>query len=1134
MIKIKVGLKENQLNNLYDYKEYIISNDIVLFDFLQKNAYKKGTISVNVNGLFFSEKEIKEYVLKNEDIVLIEQLACEPISSIFVAIGAYLKAHAFIAFLAKTAALIAVNLLIGALAKKKSNASFAAAAAGKEQKNVQNYGISGGQNEVKAYSGLKLGIGSIRIFPDISQQGFNDYKINNNNPHFYSTEIPFFQKIDVPKNLNIANALHFERILIFAENGNGVTSNFTTDYYYFGPPRTYNVPLEYGQFTTPYTWVIVVSGNDFDNAVVSTYEWASYFAKNDWSIYPSWLKSNQRTSELAFEYTKPKPLSEVNSAAGATINVVQFWGHYGIKKLQRLVQGFNFGLGDIDISDFRLGKTNIDSFKNKKIYSYVKNNFDENSSAGYFFGPNSQGIVPADINVNNSIQAILSEFPSYTFNGAGVNTNKNNANSIISYQDFKLNPELNLNVNNENFIHIKKNDIGIDAYPTCVEVIAGGGLSTNVSYDGINNDPLLKGFVIKKGGKNCYAVEINFSGRLMYLNAATGKIEAARIEVEIFYRQDGAGGASLLPPSAPWQKLADIEMKNASTNAYNNTYYKILPNIYNSIEIAVRKKTLDFNDPNLTDEIEVTTINFFNEQTIYYAAQNRVMLEILADAQINGQADKFSALCNYKTWVVVDVGGTNEFLPSVYGKNWSWVHTRNPAWWFLYFAMGGYLNQQNNNNHPLSNTGWMLGEHAANGIRIFGCGEKIKMIDLERIYEWSVYCKNLNLNIDMEIASDEDSYTVLSKIAAIGRARVFRRSNGKLSVFFHKKNDIIKQEFGSANIKFNTLKTIFKNKRNADEYIVTYADRTDDFKIKTWREKVPLVQTPTNFENLDLVGITDENQAKRECRLAAANDFFNKEIKEFVCGKAYFALECGDIIRLADLNESGRIISFLIVNALVDEIEISIDTAFEIGANYFISVRSPEGDLMQHSCKVSGKNKIKITSQWQASNAAYFLNAKNQENILSVYQNSIPEDFTFLGSTNDKIAGKYRVIQIEPMGNEAKITCMPEILEYYASENDLLNLNYTNEIINDNFAIIENMHAVKNSAGGYRLHWDNINCSGADLSVTTINSAGIISVDSDSLFLDYQKGTELKIIAVPKNIGGHKWQESSTFNLILD
>ncbi|HXU26250.1 MAG TPA: phage tail protein [Bacteroidia bacterium] len=1162
MIKFTLQTKTDQLAKNHISESYIVDTNTYIYDFLDKKNLIIGEISINLNGLFYTEQEAKETKINDDDILKIEYLLAEPISTAFYAFIAYLKAHAVIAFFVKLALVVAVNLALSALLKKKSSNGINNEA---QSKTSKNYGITGGNNQLKPYEPLQLIIGSVRVFPDFSQNSFNDYIIDDSTPILIPSLAPFMKATVIPS-LVLASAT-YTKVLTFTDAGTG---NITTSTYsFFGPQRTYNQPNKFDQYTAPYTWVVVDeetrqpvgAGGGLISKItkVQTFErlMQSFAIAIGFSgakgmfgntfptpttppafIMPDWIDPNGYAGKFTTAYST-EPINFAGSA-GQMMNVIQYYGAFKFENQQRLVQLFNAGFGDLNISDYRIGKIKLLNFKQAKIdrFTFKPDDANQDSGVSTYTGANYVNTANTNnYNIQNSTNAIIAAHPTYTWDGAGINPISNSYG--IGYLNFGLPPDQNAPTIAEQqglFNHLHNGVTKLGAYPTKIEILNGASLSRTKDFNGNDTDPQ-QSWIIREGGSYVYTIEINFSGRLMRLNDTNGKIEAYAIGVEIYFREKVAGLTQQLPYGNGWQLLDNITLSNNDSDLFTKTYYKQLPNVYKNIELAVRKITPDANNSNINEEINIDNINLFNQQLIKYPAQNRIALQIQASEQISGSIDRLSVLIEAKTWVLQSSGGDTQFLPAVYGRGWAWQTTRNPAWWYLYIVLGGYFNENTPINHPLYRDGWFLGYHANNKSQIFGVGVTNDLIDFERLADWATYCDEKELYIDLELDGTQEPYKILTEIASIGRASYHLR-NGKISVVFHRADDPVTAIFGMSNIKAKTFTLSYDNKVNADEYVMTYIDRDNDFQPASTRSNVPLVTNPLNTASINLYGVTNTSQAIRECRLAAASEFYHKEILEFETGTESLVLERGDVIKVAhDLTkwaDSGRITAFIIDTGIVKFIDVSCTLSEPINTAYNMAVKTPRGELLTFNTIITSNNRLQIITNWNSNAASYYLDNNYTLNTNSGYFESIPEDFIFLGSPKADVGSRYRITAINPLQNyEAKITAIRDIAEYYAAEYGLEGIVSIPDEPNVTVAYIDNMTLLNNN----QIFWENINCLGATLQIAatynSITTNATIDIDSDYINVGYASGTQLSIVAIPRNISVIYLQQSKTFTFTV-
>jgi hypothetical protein len=258
-------------------------------------------------------------------------------------------------------------------------------------------------------------------------------------------------------------------------------------------------------------------------------------------------------------------------------------------------------------------------------------------------------------------------------------------------------------------------------------------------------------------------------------------------------------------------------------------------------EVRVMKVTPDISDSRESNETAVSQILAFQTDSGDYSGQCRVALRIKATGQLNGVVDEFSAIAS--AWCSVWTGSAWDFLP-----------TSNPAWWFLYFARGGFNSAGN---------------------RIFGGGLSDSQIDIEGIKAWAAWCDQKQLTFDYVLDRKMSAAAVLQIIARAGRATMSYQT-GKLGVVWDAEALPLTAMFGPFNIKAGSFKVAYLNEGTVDEVVVNFIDKDAGWTMGEVRVKVPGATSTNNPLQLDLDGCTNSNMAGREANLIAASQVFRR------------------------------------------------------------------------------------------------------------------------------------------------------------------------------------------------------------------------------------------------------------------
>src|SRR5690606_31948725 len=167
-------------------------------------------------------------------------------------------------------------------------------------------------------------------------------------------------------------------------------------------------------------------------------------------------------------------------------------------------------------------------------------------------------------------------------------------------------------------------------------------------------------------------------------------------------------------------------------------------------EIRIRKASPDIKTSRESNEAAVRQIRCYQPDTADYTGQARLAMRIKASGQLNGAVDELSAIAH-------------ALCPTWNGSAWETKPTRNPAWWFLWFARGKY--------DPIT------------GNRVYGAGLSDAQIDIDAIKAWAAWCDAKGLTFDYVLDRKMPSAEVLQLIARAGRASPTWQS-GKLGVIW--------------------------------------------------------------------------------------------------------------------------------------------------------------------------------------------------------------------------------------------------------------------------------------------------------------------------------------------------------------
>lgn len=544
------------------------------------------------------------------------------------------------------------------------------------------------------------------------------------------------------------------------------------------------------------------------------------------------------------------------------------------------------------------------------------------------------------------------------------------------------------------------------------------------------------------------------------------------------------------------------------------------------LEIRIRKVTLDSvnNNAGMVCNLDVENVTSLQTQFyLEYPGNYKKILNIpnnlegvYLTALVNdaSQTNKYSALIESKCWVYDFVTLT-----------WSWTFNRNPAFWFLYFARGGYRNipARNNLTYPYSPTfGWVNYKgHPDNSEIIFGVGLLDSEIDLDKILEWAEFCADNNLTMDMVLKDDTSCADVLDRIANIGRG-ASTYYNGLLSVVYEDPEQVPTCMFGMGNIKAGTFSVNYQLQEPVRKVVVKYVSN-EDWESKTVEALVPY-SDPDNLKIADVIleGVTEEAQAQRECNILAARQYFQRRTYSWEVDMEGLIAKRGDLVYLShdstQYGYSGRIKNFNIVNGVVLSIETS--SIIDESINY-ITIREPNGDMNNYACHTEGE-KIVFDDIYPISKAHYYLDRK-EYNYDSLYPKSIPEDFVFISGAQETTGKVVRISQIEASGDyNFKISAFDEDPAMWGYE-------YDNVLPPESFDDAEIVLSLANiqltdlGAGLLRINWENVNGDMIQIinetTMLPIEASGSFTFTGGQVTLELTPNTEYTLILKPFAIG---------------
>lgn len=984
-----------------------------------------------LNGREISQRE-QNLAVRGGDVLVLRQalagiettVAAKAFMALEVSWETATVIGAIASFAVSTLASFALSTVLGSLTSRRSNASSVSDNA------PDAYSISGGSNGTRPYEPLGITLGRHRVFPDYASRPFGEYVldpstttevINGTAQTTAMTPPPFGFDDGVPP------AVIAPWVLLTTDSINGY------GYYGDGAARTYTMTS--GTVTRPHTFVVRHSTAGLGTDVATTWE----------DYQTAGVGENDVTSWQALDVAQ---------------QVIQRYGYEITYKTEQLISIFNYGFGDLTISDRRIGSNSLDQYNLVQV---------DSSS------------VPAG-------QGDRTQLPGYTSDGWPGN-----------------------------------------GYPGNVQSIDGGALE---QHDSVLND----GWIERQGTAAARYIQIDINGRL--LRQDSGGFSNLSCDLEAQYQVPGGSEWTDFP-------FSPMTITNGSTRAVYETFASYLDQP--AVKVRVRRTTPDPTDANEVSELSFVRVKFFRDTDALYPAQHREGLIMRATGQLNGQVDSLSALVEMKCWVWNSTDPWDGSMPGTGNGAWVWQASVNPGYLFIYYARGGFLNPAAAPAH-LGLAGWLDAPDPGNSDRIFGAGLTNDEIDYATLVAWAQWCASQNLECYLSVTDNKSVDTVLSAIAAAGRARK-SWAPGKLSVWWEAPGQPSIAAFGCSNIVAGTFKIAYDTDDSIDGYVMSYTQVDNDFQAGEVRATLPGVTQPVNWQSSDAAYSMTASQAQRTVNLLAAGKHYFHRTMTWESGAFGLTVATGDVIQLAhDLTRwaySGRLVSLTVADGLVREVTLSAEVEAVAGdTDFWLMVTPPGGDPVSYRCTLPAARTRTLTvlSTWSSVQAPGWLDqSRPNPEADEFFDATIPEDWTWLAGPTVTPGKRVRIIGTEPSSERrVRITARDEVAEYYALENGLDNVPDvpSGERI---VARLFNLSAEALADGGHRVTWELQGAIGARLSVF-LNSgpeqqvpvAGQLTVEGSELVLPrYADGTRLRIHALPVAAGTPVAIEGDQLELVV-
>lgn len=339
-------------------------------------------------------------------------------------------------------------------------------------------------------------------------------------------------------------------------------------------------------------------------------------------------------------------------------------------------------------------------------------------------------------------------------------------------------------------------------------------------------------------------------------------------------------------------------------------------------DVRLRRLTADAADDTIIDECTWTALRSIrNESPVKMKGLAMTVLRIKATDQLNGVVDQFSGI-------------VKSILPDWNGSSWVPQVTSNPASIYREVLQGSANARAIENNR----------------------------LDLTAIQQWHEDCAAAGREFNYVVDAQLSVHDLLADVAAAGRANP-AVIDGKWRVVQDKPQSIPTQHFTPRNSFGFQSQKAFPDLPHA--FRVKFINRSNDWQAdeRVVYDDGYTVANATKFEGLELVGVTDGDQAWKDGRYHIATARLRPEIYTFNTDIEHIVCTRGDLIRvthdvlLVGLG-SARIKS--VVDNGTNVTSITVDDAFfmEVGKGYSVRIRKADGtSLVKNVTTVAGETK---------------------------------------------------------------------------------------------------------------------------------------------------------------------------------
>ncbi len=650
---------------------------------------------------------------------------------------------------------------------------------------------------------------------------------------------------------------------------------------------------------------------------------------------------------------------------------------------QVLYQCFNFGFGDLVLSDFRIGNT--------PLTSYVDYQLELSPANGKL------ALFPAQVDTVEG-GALTYGNPIQRTSSVGATALAIDLTGSLYGLDANGATDLSVDIRCQ---YRKVGDTVWSAFPPVTASSSSDASSATTVVYGQASNYWSAGYYLDWGGTSVWE-QVDF-GSTDPAEHYDGEVWATLGDPTYTWRWRPYSEIDLSDPyftdSAPDPTIITaandsgaVGLTSGTTKPLRIAYRIDVP--AGQYEVKVERLSPDETETSKVSQIVFAQLKSYVPDATDYTGQVRVALKIKASGQLSGRVDQFSALASARCQAWDGVSA------------WAQRETSNPAWWYLAFARGSF-----------------------NGTaRLWGAGLADARIDIESIKAFGAWCTSKSLSFNGVLDRSMSCQEVLEAIARCGRGSM-SWGPGKLSVVWDAPNQAVSAVYGMGNIIAQSMKIAYTTDKVADEVVVRFINPDLDWQQDEVRALVPGTVTSQRPVSVDLWGCTDRDMAGREANLIAADQYYHNAKLSFETDMEGFVNVRGDTILLAhdimrtSWGYSGRLVEGTTAGVL----KLSRKVPFTPAASHYVLVKKPDGTF-----GIYAVNYVAGESDTLTLTAPMAFNPSADPDGMSVYDYVWAFDLRATPGRRVKIVGMPSVRQ-----DRVQIQVVDDTPDYYAAESGI-------------------------------------------------------------------------------------------------